>query len=410
MISLLDLRARIASGSLAPEQAVADSRAAITERDRAIGAIVCTDPAPVIPASGPLAGIAVGVKDIIDTADLPTQMGSPIYEGWRPRADAAIVARLKALGAVPFAKTATTPFAGLDPAATLNPRDPRRTPGGSSSGSAAAVAAGMLPLALGTQTGGSVIRPAAFCGVAAVKPSFRLLPTVGVKTFSWALDTLGLFGASVRDIAHALALIADRPGIALGHETPAAPRIGLCLQDFAGPADPDAVEALMRAKAAAEGAGARVSDLMLPEAFAAAWSVHGTVQDFEARQALAWEHAGHRDRLPAKLGPQLDRAQAITAAEYDEARRTAHRARRLLKEVFSELDAILTFSAVGRAPEGLGSTGDARFNRLWTLLGVPCVTVPVPGDGAPLGVQVIARFGDDGRALAVARMVEAALR
>ena len=409
MLSLLDIRARIEAGRLAPKDAVRDARDAITERDRGLDAIVALDPAPAVPLQGPLAGIAVGVKDIIDTAHLPTRMGSAVYEGWRPRADAAIVARLKALGAVPLAKTATTAFAGLDPAATRNPRNPDHTPGGSSSGSAAAVAAGMLPLALGTQTGGSVIRPAAFCGIAAIKPSFRLLPMVGVKTFSWALDTLGLFGASVPDIARALALISDRPEIDLADGDAQSPRIGLCRQAFAGEADPDAQAALARGARAAERSGATVIDLELPEPFARAFEAHPLIQDFEARQALAWEYANHREALPPVLGPQLDRALALTAAQYDAARRTAHHARRGFKAVFSQVDAILTYSAVGRAPRGLGSTGDARFNRLWTLMGVPCVTLPVPGEGLPLGVQVIARFGADGQALAVARSIERAL-
>jgi Asp-tRNA(Asn)/Glu-tRNA(Gln) amidotransferase A subunit family amidase len=268
----------------------------------------------------------------------------------------------------------------------------------------------MVPLALGTQTGGSIIRPAAFCGVAAIKPSFRLLPLVGVKTFSWALDTLGLFGAGIRDIAHALALLADRPAIDLSGDAPAAPRIGLVLQDFAGAADPDAVEALQAARRAAECGGAIVTDLTLPEALAEAWRCHRTVQDFEARQALAWEYAQHREALTPILRGALDEAQAITAEAYDAARRQAHRARRVLKDVFSEQDALLTFSAPGRAPEGLDATGDPRFNRLWTLMGVPCVNLPVPGEGLPLGVQVIARFGDDGRALAVAAMIERGLR
>ncbi|GJE57552.1 MULTISPECIES: amidase [Methylobacterium] len=409
MLSLIELRTRIEAGRLTPRQAVAEAQAAIAERDPGLGAIVCSDPDPVVPGEGPLAGIAVGIKDIIDTAHLPTQMGSSIYAGWRPRADAAIVSRLKALGAVPLAKTATTAFAGLDPARTVNPHDPAHTPGGSSSGTAAAVAAGMLPLALGTQTGGSVIRPAAFCGVAAIKPSFRLLPMVGVKTFSWALDTLGLFGASIPDIARALALIADRPEIDASGEGSRSPRIGLCLQGFAGEADADAAEALSRAARAAEAAGAVVTDLTLPEPFARAWEVHPLIQDFEARQALAWEYATHRDTLPPVLGAQLDRAQALTAAQYDDARRSAHRARRQLKDVFSEFDAILTYSTTGRAPRGLGSTGDPRFNRLWTLMGVPCVNLPVPGDGLPLGVQVIARFGGDGQALAVAGLIATAL-
>ncbi|MFY9292639.1 MAG: amidase [Methylorubrum rhodinum] len=407
MISLVDLRARIEAGRLAPNAAIAEARESLAERDKSLGAILRTAPEGPVPAEGPLAGIAVGIKDIIDTADMATEHGSGIYAGWRPRADAAVVARLRALGAVPLAKTATTAFAGLDPCGTVNPHDPAHTPGGSSSGSAAAVAAGLLPLALGTQTGGSVIRPAAFCGVAAIKPSFRLIPTVGVKTFSWALDTVGLFARGVPDLARALALIVERPAI---ESTEAgAPRLALCRQDFAGAADADALDALTRAARAAERAGATVFDLTLPESFARAWAAHPTVQDFEARQALAWEVATHRAELPPVLGPQLDRAQELTAAQYDAARRDAHRARRQLKDMFSEFDAILTVSAVGRAPS-IATTGDARFNRLWTLMGVPCVTVPVPGDRLPLGVQIIARFGDDGRALAMAGMIEAALR
>lgn len=410
MLSLVDLRRRIAAGTLTPEGAIRLSQEAILARDPVVRATICTDPAPAVTDRGALAGIAVGVKDIIDTAAMPTQMGSAIYAGWQPRADAAIVMRLKGLGAVALAKTATSPFAGIDPAGTTNPFDPGHTPGGSSAGSAAAVGAGMLPLALGTQTGGSVIRPASFCGCAAVKPSFRLLPTVGVKTFSWALDTLGLFGAGVRDVAHALAAISGRPAIDLGATAPGAPRIGLVLQDFAEAPDPEALAALERARRAGERAGATFADLALPPELAAAWRCHATIQDFEARQALAWEYANHRDALSARLGPQLDAAQAITPADYDDARRHAHRARRALKALFSDVDAILTVSAPGLAPRTLASTGDARFNKLWTLMGVPCVNVPVPRDGLPMGVQVIARFGDDGRALAVAALIETALR
>ncbi len=408
MLSLVDLRRRIEAGTLTPEGAIRLSQEAILTRDPVVRATVVTDPAPSVTDAGPLAGIAVGVKDIIDTAAMPTQMGSPIYAGWQPKADAPIVMRLKALGAVALAKTTTSPFASIDPTETTNPHDSNHTPGGSSAGSAASVGAGMLPLALGTQTGGSVIRPASFCGCAAIKPSFRLLPTVGVKTFSWALDTLGLFGAGVRDVAHALAVIAGRPAIDLGASTPGVPRIVVVTQDFTDAPDPEARAALDRARQAAEQAGAVVRDFALPAEFAAAFASHGTIQDFEARQALAWEYAHHRDALTAQLGPQLDEAQGLDAAAYDDARRKAHRARRLLKTLFSDFDAILTYSAPGFAPRTLASTGDSRFNRLWTLMGVPCVNVPVPGDGLPVGVQVIARFGDDGRALAVAAMIEGA--
>ena len=409
MLSLVDIRARIEAGSLTPAGAIDLCREAIAARESGLKALVAVDGSPAIPASGPLAGIAVGVKDIIDTADLPTQMGSPIYAGWRPRGDAAIVARLKGLGAVALAKTTTTAFASSDPTATTNPHDPGHTPGGSSAGSAAAVGAGMLPLALGTQTAGSVIRPASYCGCAAIKPSFRLIPTVGVKTYSWALDTLGLFAAGVPDLAYALAAITGRPVIDLGAAA-SAPRIGLVRQDFAAAPDPEADAALERARRAVEAAGARVADLALPPELAQAWERHRFIQDFEGRQALGWEYAEHRDALPPLVRGHLDAGGAITAAAYDDARRHAHHARRVLKALFQDYDAILTFSAPGPAPKTLAATGDPRFNRLWTLMGVPCVNVPVPGDGLPVGVQVVGRFGDDGRALAVARMVEMALR
>ncbi|MGY2047549.1 amidase [Methylobacterium sp. JK268] len=413
MLSLLDLRARIDAGRLTPEGAVALTREAIARHDPEVGAILRLDEAAQVPARGPLAGIAVGIKDIIDTADLATEMGSPIYAGWRPRADAPVVARLKRLGAVPLAKTTTTPFAFLDPTPTRNPRNLAHTPGGSSAGSAAAVAAGMLPLAIGTQTGGSVIRPAAFCGVVGVKPSFRLLPTVGVKCYSWALDTVGLFAARVADAAHALALLAGRPAIDLPSGDPGAPRIGLLRPDFCEPAAAEALAALDRAARAAERAGAVVHDLALPSIFGEAHACHPVIQDYEAAQALAFEYDNHRAALPPLLRAQLDAAQDIATAAYDAGRRTAHHARRTLKDVFAEagIDVILTLSAPGPAPAGLASTGDARFNRLWTLMGVPCVTVPVEttAAGLPLGVQVVARFGDDGRALAAARLVERAL-
>lgn len=408
MLSLLDLRARIRAGTLTPAGAIDLCREAIAARDGAIGAFVTIDPEPAIPQEGPLAGIAVGVKDIIDTATLPTQMGTALYEGWRPRADAAVVSRLKERGAVALAKTTTTAFASSDPTATRNPHDPGHTPGGSSAGSAAAVGAGMLPLALGTQTAGSVIRPASFCGCAAIKPSFRLIPTVGVKTYSWALDTVGLFAAGVGDLAYALAAITGREGIE--GEAATAPRIAVVRQDFAEGPEPAAEVALTRAAAAAERAGARLSDLVLPPDLGAAWERHRLIQDFEARQALGWEYVHHRDALPPQVRGHLDGSETITPAAYDDARRHAHRARRALKELFGEVDAILTYSAPGPAPVTLTSTGDARFNRLWTLMGVPCVNVPVPGDGLPVGVQVIGRFGGDGRALAVARLIEDALR
>ena len=408
MLSLVALRSRIASGALTPEGAIALVRDAIAEREPEVGAFASLDPSPVVPRQGPLAGIAVGIKDVLDTANLPTGMGSPIYDGWRPRADAPAVARLRALGAVPLGKTATTAFAFLDPAPTRNPRAPGHTPGGSSAGSAAAVAAGMLPLALGTQTGGSVIRPAAYCGVVGMKPSFGLLPTIGMKCFSWTLDTLGLFTAGVADAAQALALMTGRPELD-GIEAPSAPRIGIVVPAFCDAPEPEAMAALRQAARAAEKAGAVVHDLDLPGLFAEAFAAHGAIQDFEGAQALRWEYDTHRDALAPMLRAHLDAAQAVTPTAYDAAMRVAREARGGLPSLFAGIDVILTLSAPGPAPAGYASTGDSRFNRLWTLLGVPCVTVPVPGDKLPLGVQVIAAVGQDGTALRAARFIETAM-
>jgi len=411
MISLADLQRRIASGELSADAALARSVEAIDARDKAIGAFVHRAENVRAADTGPLRGIAVGVKDIIDTADMPTEMGSKIYQGWRPRADASVVMLLKQAGATVVGKTATTAFASRDPAATVNPRNSAHTPGGSSSGSAAAVAAGMIPLALGTQTAGSVIRPASYCGVAAIKPSFRLLPTVGVKCYSWTLDTVGLFAAGVEDLAAGLSAISNRPellpGAAIGK-----PRIGVVTQDFADAPEAASAEALRLAVDAAQRAGASVRTLAMPELTAQAWGAQDTVQEFEAHQALAWEYQTQYDAMPPLLRAKLDETRGrILPADYDEARRIANRGRKALAKLFDDVDVLLTFSAPGAAPKGLALTGDTRFNKLWTLMGVPCVNIPahVADGGLPVGVQVIARFGNDAGVLAAARFVEAAL-
>jgi len=317
---------------------------------------------------------------------------------------------LKQAGATVAGKTTTTAFAANDPTATLNPRNRGHTPGGSSSGSAAAVAAGMIPLAVGTQTGGSVIRPASFCGVAAIKPSFRILPTVGVKCFSWTLDTVGLFAAGVEDLAQGLSAMTNRPELKLG-PTVETPRIGVVTQEFAGAPEAAGGEALQIAARAAERAGAAVRALDLPDIVGEAWRIHPTVQEFEAHRAFAWEYGTRHSDMPPRLRGRLDESVGILPAEYDAARSVANRARKALAKVFDEVDVLLTFSAPGAAPKGLESTGDPRFNRLWTLMGVPCVNIPgyVAEGGLPVGVQVIARFGDDAGALRVARFVEEAL-
>jgi Asp-tRNA(Asn)/Glu-tRNA(Gln) amidotransferase A subunit family amidase len=410
MMSLAELQRRIDRGDLSPTAAIARSLEAIEARDKAIGAFVCHDRNARAASYGALRGIAVGIKDIIDTADFPTEMGSPIYRGWQPRADAPVVAMLKQAGATIVGKVTTTAFASRDPTPTRNPRNPAHTPGGSSSGSAAAVAAGMIPLALGTQTGGSVIRPASYCGVAAIKPSYRLLPTVGVKCFSWTLDTVGLFAAGVEDLAVGLSAMTNRPEL-LPDAAIKAPRIGVVTQEFAGAPETASAEALRIAADAAGRAGASVRTLALPEAVAEAWLIHPTMQDFEGHQALAWEYRMHHDAIPPLTRTKFDENVGIEPATYDEARAIARRARKALADTFDDVDVLLTFSASGAAPKGLASTGDARFNRLWTLMGGPCVNIPafIADGGLPVGVQVIARFGDDAGALKAARFVEEAL-
>jgi Asp-tRNA(Asn)/Glu-tRNA(Gln) amidotransferase A subunit family amidase len=410
MISLADQKRRIEQGALSPEAALAESLSAIDAQEKTIGAFVRRANHPRAQDKGPLRGIAVGIKDIVDTADMPTEMGSAIYRGNQPRADAPVVMLLKQAGATVVGKTTTTAFAANDPTATLNPRNHAHTPGGSSSGSAAAVGAGMIPLAVGTQTGGSVIRPASFCGVAAIKPSYRLLPTVGVKCFSWTLDTVGLFAAGVEDVAIALSAITNRSELL----SPAmvSPRIGVVIQDFAGDPEAAGAEALQVAARAAAKAGASVRELKMPEIVAEAWRIHPIIQDFEAHQSFAWEYRENYDAMPPLLRGRLDESRTYTAAQYDSARAVTLKARAALNGVLSDVDVLLALSAPGAAPAGLASTGDPRFNRLWTLMGTPCVNVPAftADGGLPIGVQVIADFGYDAKALSAAVFLERALK
>jgi Asp-tRNA(Asn)/Glu-tRNA(Gln) amidotransferase A subunit family amidase len=307
-------------------------------------------------------------------------------------------------------KTVTTELASLVPAPTRNPHNLAHTPGGSSSGSAAAVAAAMTPLAFGTQTAGSVIRPAAFCGVAAFKPSYRLIPMVGVKDVAWHLDTAGLFGAGIADVAFAAAAILDRD-LRVDSAHPAAPRIALMHTHLWPQASAAMQRAVQGAARIAEAAGAQVRDAKMPPLLEDAYAAQFTIQDYEVLRALAYEYERYRDAIGAPLREQLDRAAAISAAEYDAARRTASRTRQILAETMAEHDVILTPSAPGAAPEGLSSTGDPAFNRLWTLMGAPCINVPGLGEGGlPLGVQLVGRFGRDKVALQAALFVEQAIK
>ena len=417
MLSALDLARRIEAGELKPRAVVELCAAAIAAREQEVGAFVAFDldtarrvaDEPRL-ASLPLRGLPVAFKDIFATADLPTQYGSPIYSGYRPRADATAVVLSRRAGGVMIGKTVTTQFASLVPSATRNPRNLAHTPGGSSAGSAAAVAAGMVPIAFGTQTAGSVIRPAAFCGVAAFKPSYRLIPMVGVKDVSWHLDTAGLFGAGVADVAYAAACILDRD-LRVDRATPAAPRIALVRSHLWPQASAAMQQAVETAARLAAVAGAKIAELTLPPLLEDAYEAQFTIQDYETFRALAFEYDRHREQIDARLRQQLDRAAAISADEYDAARRVGSRARQVLADAMADYDVILTPSAPGAAPHGFDSTGNPMFNRLWTLMGPPCVNVPGFFDGAlPLGIQIVGRFGRDRAALEAALFLEQAVK
>ena len=347
-----------------------------------------------------LHGVPFGVKDIIDTAELPTEYGSPIYRGHRPRADAGCVALLRRAGCLILGKTVTTEFANNHPSPTRNPHDPAHTPGGSSSGSAAAVADRMVPLALGTQTGGSVIRPAAYCGAFALKPSFGSINRQGAKFVAESLDTIGIFSRSVEDLALALEVLSDRPAPDFSSFT-AKPRIGLCRTPRWQDADAATQSNLEQAARVLAKTGATVTDFELPPGSDQLFDHHGLIMGYESARALAWEYDNHPDQISATLKPRLDAAWQVTRAEYDALRETARQCRRALADRMREVDFLMTPSAPSEAPRSLASTGDAVFNRAWTLFGVPCITLP-HGKGAhglPLGVQLVGPMDGDGALL-----------
>jgi Asp-tRNA(Asn)/Glu-tRNA(Gln) amidotransferase A subunit family amidase len=417
MLPALDLVRRIEAGTLTPCAVVDLCTQAIAAREAEIGAFAALDLEAARRDAGrpellrtPLRGLPVGIKDIFDTADFLTTYGSPIYAGHRPKSDAAMVMLVKRAGGIVLGKTVTTEFASRQPAGTRNPHNPAHTPGVSSSGSAAAVAAGMLPIALGSQTGGSVIRPAAYCGVAGFKPSYRLLPAIGMKCFSWSLDTVGLFAAGVADVAFAAAAVSGRD-LRVDGRPPATPGVAILRTAHWHEASEAMQAAVEVAARAAEKAGAKIKEIELPPVIAAAVNAHPVIQGFEAFRALAFEYDRHREQLGPILRRQLDDAAKIDVDAYDDARRTTRRARQALADLVADGEVILTPSAPGAAPHGLASTGEPTFNRLWTLLGTPCVNVPGLSDasGLPLGVQIVARFGRDRFALAAAHFVERAI-
>lgn len=354
---------------------------------------------------GPLSGLTVGVKDIIDAAGMPCSSGSPIYADRVPAHDAVCVARLRDAGAVILGKTVTTEFATFKPPATTNPHDPGRTPGGSSSGSAAAVASGMVQVALGTQTAGSVIRPATFCGVVGFKPTYGLLPLGGVRALAPSLDTLGWFACSVADIVRLAAVY----GIEAAPDGPP-PHVALCRTPEWSHAEGTTRALLDRALSALADAGAKTTDFTMASPFDRLNQAQDDIMWGEAAESLARERAEHADLLSDGLRSKLDGGAGLAPERVAAARDYAADCRRREAELFGGADLLLSASAPGEAPPR-ATTGDPVFNRPWTLLHLPCLTLPFGTGpaGLPLGIQLIARRGDDSRLLAWARWTEAAL-
>jgi len=370
------------------------------------------DAAPRV-GRGPLHGIGVGVKDIIATADQPTQMGSPVYAGHRPERDAECIERLQRAGGYVFGKAVTTAFAFLDPSKTKNPWNPRHTPGGSSAGPAAAVAAGQVAGAIGTQTNGSVIRPAAYCGVIGFKPTKDAIPFAGVHLFSETLDQLGTFTRSVGDAARLASALADTGRIALAHEAIAkAPRFAY-LDGFpwTQEVDCDADDTLDAAATTLRKHGAEVVAVGFPAPWREAHLVHRTIMLFEATAHLAALQDRARDRLSPKLNAALDEGRAIARADYEAAMRRRAAAIAYFTEWLADYDAVIAPPAPGPAPEGLASTGDPSCCTLWSLTGFPALSLPIglAGNGLPLGMQLATPAGTDDRLLAVAAWCEARL-
>ncbi|HEX3459739.1 MAG TPA: amidase [Acidimicrobiales bacterium] len=352
--------------------------------------------------TGPLLGVVLGVKDVFDTGDQPTEYGSPLFAGHRPRADASAVALLRQAGAVCLGKTVTAELATFHPGPTTNPHRATRTPGGSSMGSAAAVAAGMADMALGTQTAGSVTRPASFCGVYGFKPTFGTVSVAGIKPVAPSLDTVGWFARDPWLLDAVRVCLTGRPP---APEAIGPPRLGVLRTEQWEACAADGRRAVEELAGWAENAGAEVFDSTLPLSFHGLADRHPVVMGYEAARSLAWERS-QGAALSDELRNLLDRGASVDPDEYDEVRRLAAAAggRDGQEELFGAADVLLTPAVVGEAPEGLASTGDPRFARLWTLLGLPVVTVPVStgSSGLPVGAQLVGRAGDDGSLLSIA--------
>jgi len=410
----------MSEGNLTSEGLLRSCLERVDEREKDIQAWVALDRDAALESArtsdkagrpGLVGGIPVALKDIIDTTDLGTEYNSIIYKNHRPTTEAACVTALKEAGSIIVGKTVTTTFAHRNPGPTRNPHNNEHSPGGSSSGSAAAVADFMVPLALGTQTGGSVLRPGAYCGILAYKPAFDAINFGGVKQISPSLDTLGFYVRSLDDIPIAGAALQGQSKPLAVADDPSYPKIVLVRTtswEKAQQCGRDLVEDVF-AKLGIAGAATR--ELNLPPPFPELFDAHTVISAAEAMPALAWEIENAWEEIPEPTQKLIEEGRGYDLIRYQKAAALGEECRRMLPNLIAEDEIILTLPAPGEAPEGLASTGSAEFNRLWTLLHLPCLSVPVDlgPTGLPLGVQLIALRGSEPHLLGTARWVASRL-
>ena len=430
-LSASEAAGKIATGEITSEALVASCLARIAERDDAVRAWAFLDPDHALEQAcdadaalslgygvGPLHGVPVGIKDIIETAEMPTQNGYGPHEGRKTGRDAFCVGQLRDAGAVILGKTITTELAAREPRGTRNPLNPAHTPGGSSSGSAAAVRDGQAPLALGTQTGGSVIRPASFCGVHGFKPTFGLIGRTGVTLQADWLDTVGVYGRSIADLALiTAAMLARDPEDPQAHarsrpplprfaaETPSVrPKLAFWRTPKWDKADSAARLAM---EEFASSLGTDCTEVDLPVWLSEAWDWQRVLQSYGNALHYGPLADAHGDAMSQSLRDTIADGRSMSEATYRHAVEKRTEVRSALDEVFESFDAILCLASAGPAPKGLDWTGDPVFNAFWTYAGTPCITLPLLEiDGMPMGVQLVGRPGADGPLLRNARWLE----
>ncbi len=419
--NVTDIAEWIRSGKMTAESVVGACLEHIADRDPEVRAFTHVDGEVALATAraldkeeprGPLHGVPVVVKDVIDAAGMPCAYGSPIWNGHVPASDAACVAQVRAAGGIVLGKTVTTEFALRTPGPTANPHNLAHTPGGSSQGTAASVADFMAPLGFGTQTAGSVVRPAAYCGVVGYKPTYNLINRAGLKFASENLDTIGVMGRSVPDVALFAGVLAQAQlGDFGGKASP--PRIGFCRSPVWDQADAATQSLLEDAASRLAKAGAQVSEVDLPADCSGLVAAQAAICTYDVGRALGWEHAHHADKMSESLRARVEAGIAMGQAEYLAARQVQEACIAQVGDLWgaSGVDVLLTPSAMGEAPEGLDGTGDPVFNTLWTTLHLPCITMPVATGpkGLPLGVQVVGPRHGDAAMLTAAHWVHQAL-